>query len=339
MQIDDEWSVHESRGFTWWGHHLAQRVWAEPTRLVDGVEVTEVHAETDLLRHVADDAMTAETVSELNRLASLSALVWDRQNATVSLACKMYTHAGIAEWVHPMFVQAVVLQAATAGRAEWTWPMFADSAGSSLDTDTRLSIAAQAMRSEPAVSMHPRSGIRDEPDGNLSAIADVFMIEGLRVSPFDEDDFGPLLRAIEHPWLSAEPDGVGIWAILPYYQTDSEKLLAKRRGQPETAGLGMWGDVDHPMLGSGLSIHLVLPSPVKHAQGADLASALNAAERSSWTRVHLLGAWLHDPDADTLQYVCFMPTVLYGRLLVDVFALYMAERARWARVYLSDFGV
>ncbi len=28
MQIDDEWSVREERGFTWWGAWLRQRVWA-----------------------------------------------------------------------------------------------------------------------------------------------------------------------------------------------------------------------------------------------------------------------------------------------------------------------
>src|SRR5438034_671528 len=26
MQIDDSWSVRTARGFTWWGHRLAQRV-------------------------------------------------------------------------------------------------------------------------------------------------------------------------------------------------------------------------------------------------------------------------------------------------------------------------
>ena len=33
MRIDEEWSIREPRGFTWWGHQLAQRVWAEPARL------------------------------------------------------------------------------------------------------------------------------------------------------------------------------------------------------------------------------------------------------------------------------------------------------------------
>jgi hypothetical protein len=30
LRIDDEWSVREPRGFTWWAGDYAQRVWAEP---------------------------------------------------------------------------------------------------------------------------------------------------------------------------------------------------------------------------------------------------------------------------------------------------------------------
>ena len=32
LGLDDAWSVREPRGVTWWGHRLAQRVWAEAAR-------------------------------------------------------------------------------------------------------------------------------------------------------------------------------------------------------------------------------------------------------------------------------------------------------------------
>ena len=32
MQIDDKWSTRNGAGFTWWGHRLAQRVWADAER-------------------------------------------------------------------------------------------------------------------------------------------------------------------------------------------------------------------------------------------------------------------------------------------------------------------
>ena len=33
LQIDPKWSIRESRKFTWWGHRLAQKVWADPVRM------------------------------------------------------------------------------------------------------------------------------------------------------------------------------------------------------------------------------------------------------------------------------------------------------------------
>ena len=30
LQIDPKWSVKGERGFTWWGHRLAQKIWADP---------------------------------------------------------------------------------------------------------------------------------------------------------------------------------------------------------------------------------------------------------------------------------------------------------------------
>jgi hypothetical protein len=29
LEVDEEWSTRERRGFTWWAHRHAQRVWAE----------------------------------------------------------------------------------------------------------------------------------------------------------------------------------------------------------------------------------------------------------------------------------------------------------------------
>ncbi len=29
MNIDEEWSIETDRGFKWWGHQYAQRIWAK----------------------------------------------------------------------------------------------------------------------------------------------------------------------------------------------------------------------------------------------------------------------------------------------------------------------
>jgi hypothetical protein len=52
MQIDDAWSLRDEESLTWWASSLAQRVWASPARDVQGVEVTTLHLETDLLTEI-----------------------------------------------------------------------------------------------------------------------------------------------------------------------------------------------------------------------------------------------------------------------------------------------
>lgn len=33
LSLNEEWSVRDERGFSWWGKDLAQRVWAEPVSM------------------------------------------------------------------------------------------------------------------------------------------------------------------------------------------------------------------------------------------------------------------------------------------------------------------
>jgi hypothetical protein len=50
LQIDEQWSTLEGRGFTWWAHRHAQRVWAEEPVEDEGVTLSVVHVETEALR-------------------------------------------------------------------------------------------------------------------------------------------------------------------------------------------------------------------------------------------------------------------------------------------------
>jgi len=33
MKVSEKWSLRQERGFTWWGHTVAQRVWADPPKV------------------------------------------------------------------------------------------------------------------------------------------------------------------------------------------------------------------------------------------------------------------------------------------------------------------
>ena len=77
MQIEAEWAVQERTSFTWWAHTLAQRVWVAPPREFQGVELTTLHIETDLLADVPMDAATWTRLASVNQYATLSAYVAD----------------------------------------------------------------------------------------------------------------------------------------------------------------------------------------------------------------------------------------------------------------------
>ena len=60
LRIDDEWSVREPRGFTWWAGDYAQRVWAEPCVEDLGIWLSRLVAETVLVTNArADDKRNA----------------------------------------------------------------------------------------------------------------------------------------------------------------------------------------------------------------------------------------------------------------------------------------
>ena len=85
MQIEAEWAVQRADAFTWWPSALAQRVWVAPPREFQGVELTTLHIETDLLADVAFASSTWPQLAAVNRFATLSAYVADVAAGTIRL--------------------------------------------------------------------------------------------------------------------------------------------------------------------------------------------------------------------------------------------------------------
>ena len=46
MLIDEQWTIREPLGFTWWLHSLPQRVWVEPLPALPDPPVVRIQAET-----------------------------------------------------------------------------------------------------------------------------------------------------------------------------------------------------------------------------------------------------------------------------------------------------
>ena len=99
MQIEAEWAVQEKTSFTWWASSLRQRVWVRRPREFQGVQLTTLHVETDLIADVPMDDSTWARLASVNRFASLSAYVADpaarhHQPALLGLAHRRQLSAG-----------------------------------------------------------------------------------------------------------------------------------------------------------------------------------------------------------------------------------------------------
>jgi hypothetical protein len=307
LEVPAEWSLEAHRNFTWWPHHLAQHVWAEPPRMSNEIEVVRVHASTDLLRRVPGSDATMERLSALNRFATLSALVWERESAEIMLHAAAYAHARNVSWLLPLLKAAVVLQAAEA--------------------HAQVEELAAQFEAEPAESSHPTSGRRRDPDDVLDVLGNVYWRVGSDRSPFTEADFDATIQMDPRPWNEAHRDGLGFSAELTLPGPGGA-------GQPEVhATLQASAVTHHPRLGSGLTLRLALP----HIQGrsaADEAAYLNLAEFREWTNSHLFGAWCKSGE-DALSFVQFLPAAVYEAALLSRLAWNLAVRGRWAASYLE----
>src|SRR6266849_192502 len=112
MAIDARWSVRDSRSFTWWGHTLAQRVWAEKPVQSDGCTLVRVHAETNLRRSLQPGPPFWTALDILNRTATLSAFLWHPHARRITLHCAITIHRENFDWASRFLLGAIGIQAA-----------------------------------------------------------------------------------------------------------------------------------------------------------------------------------------------------------------------------------
>jgi hypothetical protein len=335
MKIDPEWSVREGRSLTWWGHRLAQRIWADTVLVENGDEIVRVHAETDVLRNVNTEARATQSLSILNRNASLSAYVWNPETKKISLRSSAYFHSQNFPWLRVFFLSVVSLQAAEAH----------------LQPDA----LAKFIGGEVDESAHPTNGNREQKDEMLDVIPVLYAPWGKNPSRFTTEDFHAALKLNPEPWLMANEGEKGLTAEFPFPGC-----------MPPTALLTVDNEIRHPLLGSGLLILLRLPLTLRGAKVDSLASQLNLAELRNPTRTHFMGSWCVDSDRNVnllqlgllllgeslpvgvleqrgkeiLSFCSFIPSVCYRPGLLDNIIYSIGFRARWANQYLaSEEGV
>ena len=316
MRIDDEWSVTAPRGFTWWGHQLAQRVWAEDCRKDDGVDVTLMHVETDFLRNVENTQQTYEALNDLNAGASQFAFLYDPENRYIGLHSTVYTHRQNLDWSKRIFLETVGLQASyahmMAGR-----------------------ISHLFVGSEPGTSPHPDNGFRQVKDEMVGLIDNFYIPMSEQEAPIESDTFKFMEEQLQSRFMITTGDSC-LTAEFPF--TGEEPVCVRlAQGKPGvvTSLLKVNSDEGHPLLRKGLMMRMILPVSYGREQALVYAMSLNLLEATGWVKCHLNGAWYVD-ERSNLVFVSFCPIAGFQSWWLVNFALSFAIRSKWAAEVLGE---
>ncbi len=169
-----------------------------------------------------------------------------------------------------------------------------------------------------AASAHPALGIRSAPD-EMVGIAEVYQQRGEGPSPFSSQELAQLVHLEPRPWVLASNQ---------LHQLEADLEFAT--GLP--ARLELDASEQHPSLGSGLQLRLLLPVEADPL----IAQKLNANERLE-PDAHQLGAWCVDPDRG-LMFSGFIPAAAYMPGLSRALAYHLSARNEWARALLFPAG-
>lgn len=320
LMIDEQWSVRRERGFTWWGYRLAQHIEVGPPVRSHDLDVCVVRIWTEVAREVDPATDPARLLSPLNMHATMSALVFDPDSATITACCTAVVHRENIGWLWKILMTAAVLQNATA--------------------HSHAHPIAQACNGTPAASNHPISGERPELDDMLNVPERVIIPAGAEPSRFA----GPLTEglgkfAAEMGWFG-DSDETGIVCEVPF---TGERPLAAQDPTAwdaggQTALVRIFADLAHPQFGNGALILLQLPVEPGVQQSGALANRLNAVEAHGDLSAPLFGAWCADASSDGngLAFCSFLPNALARPGLLENQIVYQAARAQFALRQLGN---
>jgi len=306
LRIDKEWSLIHERGFTWWGHRQAQRVWADEPFEGSGMMISKVNAETDSLICSNRSEYPADRLATYLCDSSLSGLVLDKDR--IKYRCSAFIHEQNQHWLVPLFTLAVIMQAIEAINMclvyEGTFGLLADH------------------------SQHPDNGPRQFSDDMLAVTGGFIEPQSEEaIKNIGEKDFVSASQIIGQG-LGPVADGSGLSVNIPF-GNDSAWLLACKQ--------------THPFLGKGLLITHILPADQVEAVceiNGSLIMDMNAAEQASLNTGHFLGSWCLGPpasDRKTPVFVGFIPAVACNRSVLVNMILSAFWHNAWAEGYFFAF--
>jgi hypothetical protein len=300
LQIDDEWSAWDGRGFEWWGHNLKQRVWATRGYDDDGIIISRIFAVSDLVRDVKKPMHEVDALlSPLNALAVGSAMIYDPVQKKVQCWASATVHEEIAGWMIRLLSSIFILQTVDAiSYAEFVAKML----DGEIDT----------------------SGSRAVPDQMLSIKETNFIPLGEGPSPWDGNS--ELVQICEMLNQSN-----------CFSMGDDKGLTAEFQFGEQTSMMRVITDEPNPSIGSGVGLFLHLPMWGTFEDSAKIAGALNRAEANNKAQSHLIGSWCAKTRGDYSMpaFATFIPAALHQPGLLTNLMFSAAGRAAWAGSFLN----
>ena len=315
LMIDDEWAVRRERGFTWWSYRLAQHVEVGPPQWSVDRYVCSVRIWTDVVSGVDPSTDPATLLGVVNAYATLNALVWNPDEATIAQCCTAKVHDEIFPWLSKVLATAAVLQNTAA--------------------HSRAHPLAEVIGGVPAASNHPLNGERPAMDDILNVPEEVVAKEGAAPSRFGGEAWAAVAEYLHQMGYVGTVDDTELTCEVPF-TGDVPALALPEPGSAQTSLVQLYTDAPHPEAGNGLLGLMRLPVNADADHVAQLANQLNLIESTGEPLTNLLGAWCPSPDSPTVIAFCqFVPNMLAHLFRVENAVVYLASHSRFAADQLN----
>jgi hypothetical protein len=296
LQVDAEWSVKSSNGFTWWADRHAQTIEIVGSETDESGETAFlISARTEMLRNLE---LTDRAATAINGLlmgyASMAGPVYDEKTETLSLCSLMRVHESIREWMNPLISMASVLQIAEAR--------------------IMAPELAKFLGAQSAESGHPVNGERPLPDELAEIVTNLVAPVGKQPPKWAQKEFGSAVK--DHmqrpPCLLATNGPLGFTAEFPCVKGTS--LFRGTCREP------------HPRYGNGLLlIQSFRAGNLSEEEAIRLALSLNASELTKNPTGYGFGSFCHNDGC--IHFTSFLPNAAHRPGLLPSFYYAGASRA------------
>ena len=110
LQVDEEWSIREERGFTWWANQFKQTIWADQPIEDDDLHISRVHVETEFLKYPKRFQKVDTQLAMMMNLSTLSGLIHDARSGRLKWRCNAFVHEENKFWLMDMLYFAAIFQ-------------------------------------------------------------------------------------------------------------------------------------------------------------------------------------------------------------------------------------